>query len=88
METTRLGRTGLRVSRTGFGALPIQRVDFDTARQILRKAYNAGITFYDTARGYSDSEAKLAYSQIALACGLSNPTSAIRASVRRNSLIC
>ena len=36
METTLLGRTGLRVSRTAFGALPIQRVDFDTARQILR----------------------------------------------------
>ena len=62
METTLLGRTGLRVSRTGFGALPIQRVDFDTARQILRAAYNGGITFFDTARGYSDSEAKLAYS--------------------------
>jgi aryl-alcohol dehydrogenase-like predicted oxidoreductase len=61
METTRLGRTGLRVSRTAFGALPIQRVDFETARQILRKAYDAGITFYDTARGYSDSEAKLAH---------------------------
>jgi aryl-alcohol dehydrogenase-like predicted oxidoreductase len=61
METTRLGRTGLIVSRTAFGALPIQRVDFETARTILRKAYDAGITFYDTARGYSDSEAKLAY---------------------------
>jgi predicted aldo/keto reductase-like oxidoreductase len=61
VETTRLGRTGLIVSRTGFGALPIQRVDFDTARQILRKAYEGGITFFDTARGYSDSEAKLAY---------------------------
>ena len=61
METTLLGRTGLRVSRTAFGALPIQRVDFDTARQILRAAFDGGITFYDTARGYSDSEAKLAY---------------------------
>jgi aryl-alcohol dehydrogenase-like predicted oxidoreductase len=61
METTRLGRTGLLVSRTAFGALPIQRVDFDTAQQILRAAFDAGITFYDTARGYSDSEAKLAY---------------------------
>ena len=61
METTTLGRTGLRVSRTGFGALPIQRVDFDTARHILSAAFDAGITFFDTARGYSDSEAKLAY---------------------------
>ena len=61
METMRLGRTGLEISRTGFGALPIQRVDFDTARAILRKAYAGGITFFDTARGYSDSEAKLGY---------------------------
>lgn len=61
MQTTTLGRTGLNVSRIGFGALPIQRVDFDTARAILRKAHAGGITFFDTARGYSDSEAKLGY---------------------------
>jgi aryl-alcohol dehydrogenase-like predicted oxidoreductase/Pyruvate/2-oxoacid:ferredoxin oxidoreductase delta subunit len=61
MQTTTLGRTGLTVSRTGFGALPIQRVDFETARTILRKAHAAGITFFDTARGYSDSEEKLGY---------------------------
>ncbi len=61
MQTTTLGRTGLEVSRTGFGALPIQRVDFDIARAILRKAHAGGITFFDTARGYSDSEAKLGY---------------------------
>ncbi len=59
MQTMRLGRTGLEVSRTGFGALPIQRVDMETAKQILRRAYEGGITFYDTARGYSDSEEKL-----------------------------
>lgn len=61
MEKTRLGRTGLMVSRTAFGALPIQRVSFDTAKTILRQAYEAGINFYDTARGYSDSEEKLGY---------------------------
>jgi uncharacterized protein len=59
LETTRLGRTELVVSRTGFGALPIQRVEMQTARQILRRAYEGGITFFDTARGYSDSEEKL-----------------------------
>jgi aryl-alcohol dehydrogenase-like predicted oxidoreductase len=61
MEKTRLGRTGLMVSRTAFGALPIQRVSFDQARTILRQAYEGGINFYDTARGYSDSEEKLGY---------------------------
>ena len=61
MEKIRFGRSGLMVSRSAFGALPIQRVDFDTARTILRQAYEGGINFYDTARGYSDSEEKLAY---------------------------
>jgi len=61
METTTLGRTGLAVTRTGFGALPIQRVDYGTAKAILRAAHAGGITFFDTARGYSDSEEKLGY---------------------------
>ena len=61
MEKIRLGKTDLLVSRTAFGALPIQRVDMETARTILRKAYDGGITFFDTARGYSDSEEKLGY---------------------------
>ena len=59
METTRLGRTELRVTRTSFGALPIQRCDMDEAARILRRAFDAGITFYDTARMYSDSEEKI-----------------------------
>jgi len=59
LELTRLGRTGLMVTRTGFGALPVQRVDMNEAVLILRGAYNAGITFFDTARGYTDSEEKL-----------------------------
>jgi aryl-alcohol dehydrogenase-like predicted oxidoreductase len=49
------------VSRTSFGALPIQRVDFDTAKMILTRAIDAGITFIDTASGYSDSEEKIGY---------------------------
>ena len=59
MEQTKLGRTGMHVSRTAFGALPIQRVSFKQARTILRQAYEGGITFFDTARGYSDSEEKI-----------------------------
>ncbi|MCD6405357.1 MAG: aldo/keto reductase [Planctomycetes bacterium] len=59
MEKVRLGRTGLMVTRTAFGALPIQRVGFDEATHILRKAYDGGVNFFDTARGYSDSEEKI-----------------------------
>ena len=61
MDTITLGRTNLRVSRSGFGALPIQRVSFDEAKVILRKAYDNGINFFDTARAYTDSEEKLGY---------------------------
>ena len=59
MEKMRLGKTNLTVSRTGFGALPIQRTQMDEAVRILRRAYDAGIDYFDTARGYSDSEEKL-----------------------------
>ncbi len=61
METFRLGGTDLVISRTGFGALPIQRVSLDEAAALLRRAYEGGITFFDTARGYSDSEEKIGY---------------------------
>lgn len=59
MEQFILGSTNLKVSRSGFGAIPIQRIGFDDARLVLRKAYEGGINFYDTARGYSDSEEKI-----------------------------
>jgi aryl-alcohol dehydrogenase-like predicted oxidoreductase len=59
MEKMRLGRTNLQISRTGFGALPIQRVPMAGAVSLLRRALDAGIDFYDTARYYSDSEEKL-----------------------------
>ena len=59
MKTVRLGRTNIVVNRNGFGALPVQRVDKDMAKIILRKAYDNGINFFDTARAYSDSEEKI-----------------------------
>ena len=59
MQTVRLGRTNLIVSKNGFGALPIQRVSEEDAVHILRKAYEGGINYFDTARFYTDSEKKL-----------------------------
>ena len=59
MQTVRLGRTNITVSKNGFGALPIQRVSEDEAVRILRKAYDGGINYFDTARFYTDSEKKL-----------------------------
>lgn len=49
------------VSGSGFGALPIQRISFEEAEILLKKAYESGINFFDTARYYSDSEEKLGY---------------------------
>jgi len=59
MNTLRLGKTELTVSRLAFGALPIQRISLDEAKRILQRAYEGGITFFDTARGYTDSEEKI-----------------------------
>ena len=56
-----LGRTGLIVNKNGFGALPIQRISFDEAAKLLKKAYDAGVRFFDTARYYTDSEEKIGY---------------------------
>lgn len=55
----RLGSTNIVVNKNGFGALPIQRVSDEEAVFLLRKAYEGGIGFFDTARAYSDSEHKL-----------------------------
>ena len=54
-----LGKTGITVEKNSFGALPIQRISKEEAIKLLRKAYDHGVTFYDTARFYTDSEEKL-----------------------------
>ena len=54
-----LGSTGITVNKNGFGALPIQRIAQEDAVHLARKAYKAGIRFFDTARAYTDSEVKL-----------------------------
>lgn len=61
MDQVLLGKTGIKVNRNGFGALPIQRITKDEAAHLLRKAYQNGITFFDTARFYTDSEEKIGY---------------------------
>ncbi len=59
MAKITLGKTGYVLEQNAFGALPIQRVDLETAVQLLRRAYEGGMRYFDTARGYSDSEMKL-----------------------------
>ena len=59
MHEVTLGKTGITVNKNGFGALPIQRIPKADAVRLVRKAYDAGITYFDTARWYTDSEEKL-----------------------------
>ncbi len=59
MAKVTLGSTGITVEKNSFGALPIQRISRQEAVKLLRKAYENGITFFDTARWYTDSEEKL-----------------------------
>lgn len=59
MSEVTLGKTGITVNKNGFGALPIQRVSLPEAVKLLRRAYEGGIRFFDTARAYTDSEEKL-----------------------------
>ena len=59
MTEVTLGKTGITVNKNGFGALPIQRIPKADAAALIRKAYDHGINFFDTARSYSDSEEKL-----------------------------
>ncbi|MGN0563287.1 MAG: aldo/keto reductase [Candidatus Heritagella sp.] len=61
MTTVTLGRTGITVNKNGFGCLPIQRIGKEEAAFLLRKAYQNGIRFFDTARVYTDSEEKVGY---------------------------
>ena len=59
MRYVRFGKTGLKISELGFGGIPIIRLSRDTAVKVLRRAYERGITFYDTANAYRDSEEKI-----------------------------
>lgn len=54
-----LGSTGIQVQKQSFGALPIQRVSEEEAVHLLRKAYENGMNFFDTARFYTNSEERV-----------------------------
>lgn len=59
MVTVTLGSTGITTGKNAFGALPIQRISQEDAVALLRRAYAGGMTFFDTARSYTDSEVKV-----------------------------
>ena len=61
MEYRILGKTGLKISRLGFGGIPIQRVDAEKTKELVHMAREKGINFIDTARAYTVSEEYLGY---------------------------
>ena len=56
MQYVSLGSTGLKVSRLGFGGIPVQRIDQPRTRELLEAAHKAGVNYIDTARAYTVSE--------------------------------
>jgi uncharacterized protein len=56
MEKVRLGRTGLKVTRLGWGGIPIQRVREEEAVSVVQAVVEMGVDLLDTARGYTNSE--------------------------------
>ena len=61
MEQRILGKTGLKISRLGFGGIPIQRIDAEGTKTLIHAIHDAGINYIDTARGYTVSEEYLGY---------------------------
>ena len=56
MEYRILGKTGLKISRMGFGGIPIQRIDAQGTKALMQQLAEAGVNYIDTARGYTVSE--------------------------------
>ena len=59
MDKIRLGRTGMMVSKIGFGGIPIQRLTEDAAIKVVQKCLSLGITYIDTANAYTTSEGRI-----------------------------
>ena len=56
MDTATLGRTGLDVTRLGYGAMAVRDVPEDVADTVLNAVLDAGINFIDTSIDYGRSE--------------------------------
>ena len=61
MEYRVLGKTGLKISRLGFGGIPIQKIDAEGTRKLMHQLVEAGVNYIDTARGYTVSEEYLGF---------------------------
>ena len=69
MKYRKLGRSGIKVSEIGFGAWTIgldwwgKKIDDDEAIRMLKRAYDLGINFYETADMYGNGKSEKIVSQ-------------------------
>ena len=61
MEYRILGKTGLKISRLGFGGIPIQKIDKEGTKLLMEQLMAEGVNYIDTARAYTVSEEYLGY---------------------------
>ncbi len=59
MQTIRLGRTNLSVSRVGIGGIPIQRPPEKEAIKVIQRCIDLGINYIDTSIAYGTSEERI-----------------------------
>jgi uncharacterized protein len=59
MQKVRLGKSGLEVTKVGFGGIPIQRITEEEAIKVVRRALDLGVDWIDTANGYGTSEERI-----------------------------
>jgi len=59
LQKVRLGKTEMMVSKLGFGGIPIQRLSEDDAVAVVTRCLDLGVTFLDTANGYTTSEERI-----------------------------
>jgi len=55
----RLGKSGLHVTKIGFGGIPIQRLSEEETVRLVRHALSGGLNWIDTANAYGTSEQRL-----------------------------
>jgi len=56
MQLVRFGGTDLKLTKVGFGGIPIRRLSEDDAIRVIRHAIEKGINWFDSANGYDISE--------------------------------
>lgn len=59
MKNITLGTTGIPISELGMGCIQITRLSRKESTHLIREVHDLGVTWFDTAQGYIDSEERL-----------------------------